>query len=157
MQVRVSGNTITKWLFLLNFSSLLVVIFPAAQYFQIMPNFEDFQQLKSWKRQGASAPRKFYKSNKENISCPIAVYSRKLWKSKTNFEHWKFMKNHHRTQREELSQNLLLETRCWDEENCLVLLIVEMNLWYAAILDSSIEIKAWTSHSQLFTTPEHKR
>ena len=71
-----------------------------------MPNFEDFQQLKSWKRQGASAPTKFYKSNKENISCPIAVYSRKLWKSKTNFEHWKFMKSHLIAQYREIIRKL---------------------------------------------------
>ena len=92
------NHTMVWTYFFSNFLSLPVVIFPEAQYFQIMPNFEDFQQLKSWKRQGAGAPTKFYKSNKENISCPIAVYSRKLWKSKTNFEHWKFMKSHQSSQ-----------------------------------------------------------
>ena len=92
------------------FLSTVVIFLRLTQYFQIMPNFEDFQQLKSWKRQGAGAPTKFYKSNKENISCPIAVYSRKLWKSKTNFEHWKFMKSHQIAQyREKLSPNLPLE------------------------------------------------
>ena len=107
--------------FFSNFLSLPVVIFPEAQYFQIMPNFEDFQQLKSWKRQGAGAPTKFYKSNKENISCPIAVYSRKLWKSKTNFEHWKFMKSHQIAQyREKLSPNLPLD---YSTENCLNILV----------------------------------
>lgn len=145
-----------------NFST--VVIFPRlTQYFQIMPNFEDFQQLKSWKRQGAGAPTKFYKSNKENISCPIAVYSRKLWKSKTNFEHWKFMKSHQIAQyREKLSPNLPLDS---STENCLkilnyILLAIIANVgsdWVSMRPFSSIEIKAWLSHWELFSIREHKR
>ena len=64
-----------------------------------MPNFEDFQQLKSWKRQGASAQTKFYKSNKERIFLArVPSTATKLWKSKTNFEHWKFMKSHQSSQ-----------------------------------------------------------
>ena len=145
-----------------NFST--VVIFPRlTQYFQIMPNFEDFQQLKSWKRQGAGAPTKFYKSNKENISCPIAVYSRKLWKSKTNFEHWKFMKSHQIAQyREKLSPNLPLDS---STENCLnilnyILLAIIANVgsdWVSMRPFSSIEIKALLSHWELFSIREHKR
>ena len=84
--------------FKLKFSSSLVILL-AAQYFQIMPNFEDFQQLKSWKRQGASAQTKFYKSNKERIFLALLPSTAtKLWKSKTNFEHWKFMKSHQSSQ-----------------------------------------------------------
>ena len=170
MQVRKNGEIPShnglNLFFFSNFYILPVVIFPEAQYFQIMPNFEDFQQLKSWKRQGAGAPTKFYKSNKENISCSIAVYSRKLWKSKTNFEHWKFMKSHQiANTREKLSWNLP-PAQYYKREHCLnifhyVLLIGDLrsdfDFEYAAILDSSIEIKAWPSHSALFTIREHKR
>ena len=63
-----------------------VVIWLDAQYFQIMPNFEDFQQLKSWKRQGASNQTKFYKSNKERI------FLATLPSTSVNFENQKLQK-----------------------------------------------------------------
>ena len=154
MQARAEAETYNHkmvWSCIFSNSSTVVIFPRLTQYFQIMPNFEDFQQLKSWKRQGAGAPTKFYKSNKENISCPIAVYSCKLWKSKTNFEHWKFMKSHQIAQyQKKLSPNLPL-----DYKNCLSIL----NYILPAIIGnvgsdwvsmrrpfSSIEIKAWLSH-----------